>query len=187
VTDSDSTARSTRGVRTAVAESALLAVACWASFLIVTQLVSRVHSIAATDDDIGGLWAVIATIFVLRGSYEQSVAAAVSRVAGTLVSFAVCVIYLAFLPFHVWALAALIGVSSLVMVLAGRPGDAATAAISTAVLIALADVTRQHVWEQPFLRLADTVIGVLVGVVAAWFARRVIRSPGDEQDRRSDG
>ena len=187
MTDSDSTAPARRRVPAAVAESALLAVACWASFLIVTQLVSRVHSIAADDNDIGGLWAVIATIFVLRGSYEQTVAAAISRVAGTLVSFAVCVIYLAVLPFHVWALAALIGVSSLVMILAGRPGDAATAAISTAVLIALADVTRQHAWEQPLLRLADTVVGVLVGVAAAWLSRAMLRSRGDKQDHRSEG
>jgi hypothetical protein len=47
--------------------------------------------------------AVIATIFVLHGSFGKSVAAAVSRMAATSVSFVLCLIYLAFLPFHAWA------------------------------------------------------------------------------------
>jgi hypothetical protein len=33
------------------------------------------------------LWAVVATIFVFRVAYEEGVAAAVSRMAATLVSF----------------------------------------------------------------------------------------------------
>jgi uncharacterized membrane protein YccC len=163
-------------LRVAVMECLLLALACYASFLIATQLLSRLHSISATDDQVGGLWAVIATIFVSRGSYAKSLAAGVSRVAGTLVSLAICLVYLVFLPFHVWALPLLIGVSALVMIMLGRPDDAATAAITTAVLIALAKVTPQHAWEQPILRLADTVIGVIVGVGAAWLLRMLRRT-----------
>jgi uncharacterized membrane protein YccC len=63
--------------------------------------------------------------------------------------------------------------------LIGRPGDAAAAAIATAVLIALAGVAPQRAWEQPILRLADTIAGVIVGVAAAWLSRRV---PGDLAD-----
>jgi uncharacterized membrane protein YccC len=163
-------------VRAGVVQGALLGLACYVSFLLATQLVSRVHSISATDDQVGGLWAVIATIFVCRGSYAKSFAAGVSRLAGTLVSFAICLVYLSFLPYHTWALALLIGVSALVMIILGRPDDAATAAITTAVLIALAKVTPQHAWQQPILRLADTVIGVVVGVAAAWLVRAVHRT-----------
>jgi hypothetical protein len=43
------------------------------------------------------------------------------------VSFVLCEIYLAFLPFHPWALADLIGASALVVTLIGRSGDATTA------------------------------------------------------------
>jgi uncharacterized membrane protein YccC len=32
----------------------------------------------------------------------------------------------------------------------------------------VAAVTPQHAWQQPILRLVDTVVGVAVGVVAAW-------------------
>jgi hypothetical protein len=49
------------------------------------------------------MWAVIATVFVNRRSCEESLSAAVSRTAATLVSFAYCLVYLAQLPFHVGA------------------------------------------------------------------------------------
>lgn len=85
---------------------------------------SRLGSLPRDDDLLGGMWAVIATIFVLRESYSSSIAAALSRMAATLVSFALCLTYLAFLPFHPWALAVLAGASTLAVSLSGRPGDA---------------------------------------------------------------
>jgi uncharacterized membrane protein YccC len=168
-------------VRVAVLDSALLAVACLFSYWLIAGLLSRLHGVSRTEGIIGGLWAAIATIFVSKGSYQQSVAAAVSRVAGTLVSFAVCFVYLIFLPVHLWAFALLIGVSALVPALAGRPADVATAAITTAVLLALAPLNPQHAWQQPLFRLGDTIVGVIVGVAAAWISRRMTdqRSPGD--------
>ena len=87
-------------------------------------------------------------------------AAALSRMAATSVSFVLCLIYLALLPFHPWALALLVGVSALVVTLIGRPGDAVTAGITTAVVMVVAAVSPQHAWQQPILRFADTVIGV---------------------------
>lgn len=43
----------------------------------------RAYSISGTDDQLGGLWAVIATLFTYRSTYQQSVAAALSRMDGT--------------------------------------------------------------------------------------------------------
>jgi uncharacterized membrane protein YccC len=151
-----------------------MAVACLVAYWLVAGLSSRVHSISRADDIVGGMWAAIATIVVTRSSYQESLSAGISRLAATLVSFVVCQIYLIFLPFHPWALAVLIGVSALVPMLIGRPGDAAAAAIATAVLIALAGVAPQRAWEQPVLRLVDTIVGVIVGVAAAWLSRRVL-------------
>jgi uncharacterized membrane protein YccC len=99
----------------------------------------------------------------------------VSRVAATIVSFAYCLAYLAFLPFHAWALALLVAVSALTATLIGRPGDANAAAITTSVVLIVAAVTPHDAWEQPILRLADTVIGVAVGVGSAWLDQRVIQ------------
>ncbi len=162
-------------VKVAVLDCGLLAVACLSAYWLVTRGLSRVHSVSRADDLLGGLWAVIATVFVCRFSYHQSTTAAVSRVAATSVSFTLCLIYLVFLPFHAWALAVLIGVSALVVTLIGRPGDAITAGVTTAVVMVVAAVSPHDAWQQPILRFADTVVGVTVGVAAAWIGVRVIR------------
>ena len=83
-----------------------------------SSLTSRSSSSSATatltvspgDDALGGLWAVVATVFLFRDSYDRSLAAAVSRMAATLVSFVLCLAYLALLPFSPLGLAILIAV-----------------------------------------------------------------------------
>jgi uncharacterized membrane protein YccC len=162
-------------VGAAVLDATVLGIACLITYLLVTRALSRVYFISKDDDLLGGMWAVVATIFVVRESYRQSVAAATSRMAATLVSFLICLIYLVFLPFHVWALPVLIGASALIVTLIGRPEDAVTAAITTTVVLVVAAVTPQHAWQQPILRFADTVIGVAVGIAAVWISLRVIR------------
>jgi len=51
--------------------------------------------------------------------------------------------------------------------LIGRPGDAVTAAITTVVVMVMAELSWHDAWQQPILRLAGTAIGVAVGVAAA--------------------
>ena len=162
-------------VRTAVADSILLALACLVSYWLTTRVLSLVYSVSPGDDALGGLWAVVATVFLFRESYNKSLAAAVSRMAATLVSFAVCLAYLAFLPFSPWGLAILIGLSVLVTALIGRPEDEITAGITTAVVMVVAKLSPHDAWRQPILRLADTVIGVAVGLAAAWLSLRAVR------------
>jgi uncharacterized membrane protein YccC len=156
-------------------DAAVLAIACLITYLLVTRVLSLLYFISKDDDSLGGMWAVIATIFVIRNSYQQSVAAAASRMAATSVSFVICLIYLVFLPFHSWALAVLIGASAMAVTLIGRPEDAVTAAITTTVVMVVAGVSPQHAWQQPFLRFADTIVGVAVGIAAAWISLHVLR------------
>jgi uncharacterized membrane protein YccC len=160
---------------TAIVDSTVLAVACLATYSLVTVLRHHVYSVSRADDLIGGLWAMISAIFVLRNSYQQSVAAAVSRLTATTVSFALCLVYLIFLPANAWSIAALIGLSTLAVLLLGRPGDAITAAISSAVVMVVAAVSPEHAWQQPILRLIDTIIGAAIGVAFAWADIRLIR------------
>jgi uncharacterized membrane protein YccC len=169
----------------AVRESTVLGVTCLVAYWVVTALGYRVYSRSGPDNHIGGLWAVLSAIFVLRGSYEQSVAAAVSRMSGTLVSLALCLVYLAFLPFHLWALGLLIGASALAVTLIGRPGDAIAAAIATAVVMVSASIDPQHAWLEPILRLGDTFVGVVIGVFAAWLDLRVFRDIRPPHRRRN--
>jgi uncharacterized membrane protein YccC len=123
------------------------------------------------------MWAVIATVFVFRDSRAKSVAAALSRMAATLVSFALCLAYLSVLPFHPWGLAVLVGLSVLGTGLIGRSEDAITAAITTTVVLVVAGLSPHEAWPQPILRLADTAIGVAIGLAAAWVGTRFVRSP----------
>jgi hypothetical protein len=163
-------------VKSAVLGAIVLAIACLFTYVLVTRVLSRLYSTSKDSDVLGGMWAVIATIFVIRDGYRQSVAAAASRVAATLASFLVCLIYLLFLPFHSWALAVLIGASALVVTRLGRPEDAITAAVTTTVVMVVAALNPQRAWQQPVLRLADTVVGVVVGIAAVWVSQRAVPS-----------
>jgi uncharacterized membrane protein YccC len=162
-------------VRIVAADSAVLGLACLISYLLTTRALALAYSVSSADDALGGMWAVLATVFVLRGSYDKSVAAALSRVAATLISFALCLAYLAFLPFHVLRLALLVGLSVLVAALIGRPGDAITAASTTTVVLVVAGLSPHDAWQQLILRLADTAVGVTVGLAAAWLGPRANR------------
>jgi uncharacterized membrane protein YccC len=162
-------------IRDAAVDCGVLAAACLITYWLATRMLAHAYLLSRDDELVGGLWAVIATIFVLRDSYQRSMTAAVTRMAATTVSFVLCLIYLVFLPFNVWAMAALIGLSALAVTLIGRPGDAITAAITTAVIMGVAALSPHDAWRQPILRFADTVIGVAVGVAAAWLSLRMLR------------
>jgi uncharacterized membrane protein YccC len=127
-------------------------------------------SVSRDDDLLGGMWAVVATIFVYRYGYDESVGAALSRIGATSLSFALCFIYLLFFPFHLWGMAALIGVGAIAMSLLGRRDDIITTGITTAVVMVVAAISPDHAWRQPILRVVDTIVGVAVGVVGAWIS-----------------
>jgi hypothetical protein len=161
--------------RLAVVDGVLLSLACMAAYWAETHLLAQIGSVSRPDDLLGGMWAAIAAIFVFRDSYQHSVTAAVSRISATLASFVLCLIYLSFLPFHIWGLALVAGASSLVVTLLGRANDAITAAITSTVIMVVVAVSPAHAWEQPILRFVDTVVGVAVGIAAAWLEVKAIR------------
>ena len=127
------------------------------------------------------MWAIIATVFVFRDGQSDSFAAAISRMAATAVSLALCLIYLLIAASHPWALAVLIALGTVLVTLAGRPGDSITPGITIAVVMVVAELEPRNAWEQPILRLADTVVGVIVGVATAWLVRRATH-PEDRRD-----
>ena len=163
-------------VQSALLHSVALAVACFVTYELTTEVLSQVHSISEPDDLLGGMWAVIATVFVYRTSYQESVTAARSRGVATILAFIICLVYLLIAPFHVWALPVLIGISTAILLLMDRPAEVVTAGITIAVVMVVAALSPQRAWEQPILRLFDTAIGVAIGFVAAsaakWFDAR---------------
>ena len=146
---------------------AALAIACFASYWLIARILAHVYSISRDDDLLGGMWAVAATLFVYRYSYEQSIRAALSRMAATSVSFILCLVYLLIFPFHPWGLAALIGIGAAAMALLGRPDDTVVTGITTTIVMAAAALSPHNAWQQPILRVVDTAVGVVVGIAAA--------------------
>src|ERR1700728_4166325 len=113
----------------AVLHGLALSIWCVISFELITHLLAHIYSISRDDDLLGGMWAVVATIFVYRYSRVQSLNAALSRTAATLLSFALSLAFLLIFPFHVLGMAALIGIGAVVMTLVGRPDDIITTGI----------------------------------------------------------
>ncbi len=160
-------------IRPAVVHSVALSVSCLISYWLTTQLLVHFYSLSRADDLLGGMWAVIATVFVYRTSYRESISASLTRVASTLVSFALCLVYLLITSFHPWGLAVLIGIGTLALALIGRPEDIVTTGITTSVVMVVAALSPHDAWEQPILRLVDTGIGVGTGSAVSWAGLRI--------------
>ncbi|MBV8892972.1 MAG: hypothetical protein JO266_13560, partial [Acidobacteria bacterium] len=109
-----------------VRRAAVAAISSAVTFTLTTHLLAIVYSTSREDDLLGGMWAVVATLFVYRHSYGETVEAALSRMMATLVSFGLCFVYLLIFPFHLWGLALLIGTGVVVVASKGRPQDAMT-------------------------------------------------------------
>jgi len=170
--DSEGARRELRQTGEVIMYGAGLAIACWISFWLITRILAHIYSISRDDDLLGGMWAVTATVFVYRYSYEQSVRAALSRMAATSVSFVLCLVYLLIFPFHPWGMAALIGIGAVAMTLIGRPDDIVTTGITTAIVMVVAALSPHNAWQQPILRVVDTAVGVGVGIAVAWIGLR---------------
>jgi uncharacterized membrane protein YccC len=139
-----------------------MAIACAISYWIITYGLAPLGNKA--DDFLGGMWAVVATVFVFRDTHTNSMSAGLARLIATCVSFALCLLYLLLFPFQPVGMAALIGVGTLVMMVLGRREDIVTTGITTTVVMVVAAMSPQDAWQQPLLRLVDTVVGIATGI-----------------------
>ena len=139
-----------------------MTIACAISYWITTS--GLTGFVDKSSDFLGGMWAVVATVFVFRDTRINSLSAGLARFIATCVSFALCLLYLLLFPFQVWGMAVLIGVGTVVMMLLGRREDIVTTGITTAVVMVVAAMSPRDAWQQPLLRLIDTIVGIAVGV-----------------------
>ena len=154
----------------ATASGAGLALAALVSYELTTRILTS--AISSRDDQLlGGMWSVVATVFVCRESYKETVGAALSRTAATLLSFILCLGYLLLFPSSSWGMAVLIAIGSVILIMIQRPGDVITTSITTAVVMVVAAISPLHAWRQPILRLLDTLIGIAVAFTAVWIGR----------------
>jgi uncharacterized membrane protein YgaE (UPF0421/DUF939 family) len=154
----------------AAASGAGLAFAALVSYELATRILTS--AISSRDDQLlGGMWSVVATVFVCRESYKDSVSSALSRIAATSLSFILCLGYLLLFPFSSWGMTILIAIGAVILIILGRPGEVITTSITTTVVMVVAGISPQHAWRQPILRLFDTLIGIAVGITTAWIAK----------------
>jgi uncharacterized membrane protein YccC len=143
-----------------------MAIACLITYWIITYLLSGL--VDQASDFLGGMWAVVAVVFVFRDTRARAVSAGLARLIATCVSFALCLAYLLIFAFTPVGLAAVLGVGTLVMAALGRRDDIATTGITSAVVMVAAAMSPQGAWQQPLLRLVDTVVGIALGVTGKW-------------------
>jgi uncharacterized membrane protein YgaE (UPF0421/DUF939 family) len=143
-----------------------MAIACLITYWVMTHILSRF--VDGPSDFLGGMWAVVATVFVFRETRLQSLSAGIARLIATCVSFALCLLYLSLFPFTPVGMAALIAIGTVAIALLGRRDDIVTVGITTAVVMVVAAMSPVDAWKQPLLRLVDTMVGIAVGVACKW-------------------
>jgi uncharacterized membrane protein YccC len=143
-----------------------MTIACAISYWITTSGLTAF--VDKSSDFLGGMWAAVATVFVFRDTRINSMSAGLARLIATCVSFALCLLYLLLFPFQPLGMAALIGVGTVVMMFLGRREDIVTTGITTAVVMVVAATSPHDAWQQPLLRVVDTVVGIAVGIACRW-------------------
>ena len=163
--------------------AASLAIAAFITYVLVASITPLFMNRPA--EPVGILWAVISAVFVVRDTPEHSLSAGVARLVATCASFALCLLYLLFLPASPLGMMILIVVGTLLMMVTGRRDDIALVAITTAVVLIVAAENPPAAWQQPLLRLADTVVGVAIGMACRWIASFLFFHLSGREARRS--
>jgi Fusaric acid resistance protein-like len=166
-----------------IIHSSLLTLACWVSYLLMTNILYPVKFLPEDDKLLGGMWSVVATVYVYQSGQTQTRSLALLRMAATSVSFVLCLAYLLIFPFHAWGMALLIGLGSVVVSLMGQPEAGVTTGITTAVIMVVAGISPHEAWKQPILRLLDTTDGVVVGLLAAGIGRHIVHEDSRDNPR----
>jgi uncharacterized membrane protein YccC len=183
---STSTSTTTRPPRHLTARDAsgaiVLGIACAITYVVMAVLIGPLVHEAHDTDEIGGMWAVVATVFVFRASETEALRNAWTRLAATTLSLAVCTVYLVLFAVTPVGIGVVIAVGALLALLIGAPQDAALTGITSIVVLVVADLGRpDQRWLEPLLRLFDTAVGIGVGLLfataLALLARRWHRLP----------
>ena len=143
-----------------------MSIACLITYWVVAFFLPNLAGRPTTS--VGILWAVISTVFVYKDTRSHSLSAGISRLIATMISLTLCLSYLLLLPITSFGMAALIFFRHAGHDIAGRRDEIGLTAITTAVVMIVAASDSQNAWQQPLLRLVDTVVGIAIGVVCKW-------------------
>ncbi|WP_431272024.1 FUSC family protein [Dankookia sp. P2] len=159
-----------------LAHAANLTLACMVSYGAIQMIFSGL--VDASLVPLGGTWAAVSTIFVLRDSRAGSLSAGLARLLATCVSFVLCLGYLLLFPASFAGLAALLCLGALVMAALDRRDDIIATDITTCVIMTVAASHPSQAWLHPPLRFLDTVVGIAIGVAFRWAGDLLLRRSG---------
>jgi uncharacterized membrane protein YccC len=145
-----------------------MAVACLVAYWIAVYAFAS--GFPKSSETIGAMWAAIAAAFVFRDSRAQAVSAGIARLRATCVSFVLCLIYLSLFPPTAVGMAIIIGAGTLIVSALRWREDIITTAITTIVVMVLAQLDPHNAWYQPVLRFLDTLLGIAIGIACKWLA-----------------
>jgi uncharacterized membrane protein YccC len=148
-----------------LADAITPALACLFSYWIMTSVLNPF--VARDDDLLGGMWAAVASAFVVRDTSRASFSAAVARLIATFLSFSLCLIYLLLARPTPLGMALLLAAGTLILLLFHFRNEITTTAITTVVVMVVAILNPSDALSQPLLRLLDTAVGVAVGVASS--------------------
>jgi uncharacterized membrane protein YccC len=143
-----------------------MAVACLIAYWIALNAFAS--GFPKPSETIGAMWAAIAAAFVFRDSRTEALSAGIARLRATFVSFVLCQIYLSFFPPTAVGMAVIIGTGTLILTALRWRQDIITTAITTIVVVVLAQLDPGTAWYQPVLRFLDTLLGIAIGIACKW-------------------
>jgi uncharacterized membrane protein YccC len=151
-----------------VAYAAGMGVACLVTYWVMVLLLPGLTGTSSAPVAI--IWAVISAAFVYKDTRSHSMLAGISRLIGTLISVVLCLAFLALFRPSPVGMAILIAIGTIATIWLDRSGEIGVTATTTAVVLVVLTSDPQKAWQQPLLRLLDTVVGIIVGVVCKWAA-----------------
>lgn len=133
------------------------------SFLCGFHFTALFHPPSAA---MGGLWALISGIVVLQEDWHGTLSSAWLRVLGTLVGATVSAIYLSFVAFDPFGMAACIFATVLLCHAAGIPDPARLAAVTVALIMVIFTIDPAvSPVASAALRFAESFLGAAIAVL----------------------
>jgi len=150
--------------RIAISSAIQIALVSLASYLCGFYFSSLFHRPSA---GMGGFWALISGILVLQSTWRSTLSSAWLRVLGTLIGSIISAVYLSWLPFNPFGMAACIFATVLICHAAGIPGHAQLAAITVALLMVISSIdSTVSPITNAALRFSESCLGIAMAELA---------------------
>jgi uncharacterized membrane protein YccC len=143
-------------------------IACLITYWVMISLLPGLTARPSTPVAI--IWAVISAAFIYKDTRSHSMSAGISRLLGALISVVLCSTFPTLFQPSPVGMAILIAIGTIATIWLDRSGEIGVTGMTTAAVLVVSIGDPQKAWQQPVMRLLDTVAGIIVGVACKWAA-----------------